>query len=40
MQVPQGHPALTALVVDQNSGLYYSLLTMAWTVVLGVQRSP
>src|SRR5271157_3706793 len=34
MQVPQGHPALTALVVDQNSGLYYSLLTMAWTVVL------
>jgi mRNA-degrading endonuclease RelE of RelBE toxin-antitoxin system len=34
MQVPQGHPASTAFVVDQNSGLYYSLLTMAWTVVL------
>ena len=32
--VPHGHPALTALVVDQNSGLSYSLLTMAWTVVL------
>ena len=34
MQVPQGHSAPTALVVDQNSGLYYSLLTMAWSVVL------
>ena len=34
MQVPQGHSVPTALVVDQNSGLYYSLLTMAWSVVL------